>query len=432
MKNTPSVYLTTLGCKVNQTESEAVAQLFREAGYTVANVGEKADVIVVNTCTVTDTGDSKSRQMIRRMARTHPGSLIVVMGCYAQTAPEEVLKIEGVDLVIGTQRRSELPALIEKVKEERQPCQAVAPILKTRTFEELPLLAQERRTRATIKIQDGCDQFCTYCVIPYARGPNRSRNPQKILEEARQLVEMGYREIVLTGIHTGAYGRDAGAAWDLARLIRELSALKELRRLRLGSIEPVELTPWLIEEIFSSPVVCPHLHIPLQSGSDAVLTKMRRPYTLREYGNLLEKLYRANPELAVSTDVIAGFPGETEEDHVRSLAFVQGCQFSGIHVFPYSQRRGTPAANFPEQISKKVKGERSRELLRVAASGRQAYQEKFIGREAEVLIERVAAGAVWGRTPNYLALKLPVPPERTLTSGEFICIILERNYFLNP
>ncbi|MDR3269899.1 MAG: tRNA (N(6)-L-threonylcarbamoyladenosine(37)-C(2))-methylthiotransferase MtaB [Peptococcaceae bacterium] len=430
MNTPPKVALTTLGCKVNQTESEAIAQLFREAGYRIIQPGEQPDVVVVNTCSVTDTGDRKSRQRIRRMIRAYPDSLTVVMGCYAQACPQEIMGIEGVDLVIGTQGRSQILALIDKVKAERQACQVVLPARQAREFEELPLLWQESRTRATIKIQDGCNQFCTYCLIPYVRGPNRSRDPQRVLAEIAQIAAAGYGEIVLTGIHTGAYGQDLEQAWDLARLIQESSAVSGLRRLRLGSIEPMEFTSRLLDTIAATPLVCPHLHIPLQSGSDAVLARMKRPYRLRDYAQLLDKLYVMNPELSVSTDIITGFPGESATDHAHTLAFLQDCRFSGMHVFPYSKRQGTPAAAFPDQISKSDKERRSGELLRLDQELKRAYRRQFIGREAEILVERVSDSAALGHTPHYLAVRFPVKPEQTLTGGSFTRIILTEEYFV--
>jgi len=421
----PTVCFVTLGCKVNQTESEAVGQIFRNAGYVVVDAAAAADVVVVNTCTVTNTGDSKSRQLIRRMIKAHPESIVVVMGCYAQTAPGEVLKIDGVDLVLGTSERTRILELIERVKEEKKPQNAVQDIWQAAEFEELPLLAQETRTRATLKIQEGCNQFCTYCIIPYARGPVRSRKPENALAEARQLVAAGFREIVLTGIHTGSYGQDLAGGWDLARLLRELAAIPGLRRLRLSSIEPMEFSPDLIAAIFALPVVCPHLHIPLQSGSDAVLGRMQRPYSLSAYLDLLAELRRRDPEVAVTTDVIVGFPGETAGEHADSLDFVQGCGFAGIHVFPYSRRRGTPAADYPGQVPNKVKEERTREMLAAARASKRAYAQKFLGRELEVLIERIdERGMAFGHTANYLEVRVPAAG-KGWQDGDLVAVRLE-------
>ncbi|TGE32542.1 tRNA (N(6)-L-threonylcarbamoyladenosine(37)-C(2))-methylthiotransferase MtaB [Desulfosporosinus sp. Sb-LF] len=425
-----SVCFVTLGCKVNQTESEAMAQLFREADYQVVGASEETDVVVVNTCTVTNTGDSKSRQVIRRMVKTHPESIVVVMGCYAQTAPGEVLGIEGVDLVLGTQDRLKILEWIERVKEEQDPQNAVHGIREAKEFEELPQLREEHRTRAFLKIQEGCNQFCTYCIIPYARGPLRSRLPEMAIAEARRLVEAGYPEIVLTGIHTGFYGQDLEQGWNLARLVRELVKIPQLRRLRLSSIEPMEYTPELIESIVSSDKVCPHLHMPLQSGSDRILTRMRRPYSLSEYRDLLDRLRHQIPNLAVTTDIIAGFPGETEEDHAATLAFVKSCDFSGINVFPYSKRKGTPAADYPDQVLKKVKEQRVKDLLAVARDSQDAFVRRFIGKPVEVLIEWIdPEGNAMGHTPHYLQVHLSAREEgQAWVSRQFVTVVLKEEH----
>ncbi|WP_200797882.1 tRNA (N(6)-L-threonylcarbamoyladenosine(37)-C(2))-methylthiotransferase MtaB [Desulfosporosinus lacus] len=425
-----AVCFVTLGCKVNQTESEAMAQLFREAQYQVVSAQEEADVVVVNTCTVTNTGDSKSRQVIRRMIKAHPESVVVVMGCYAQTAPGEVLGIEGVDLVLGTQDRAKILEWIEKVKAEKVPQNAVRGIWDAEEFEELPQLSEEHRTRAMLKIQEGCNQFCTYCIIPYARGPLRSRRPENAIAEAQRLVAEGYPEIVLTGIHTGFYGEDLQEDWNLARLVGELEKIPGLRRLRLSSIEPMEYTSELIECIASSDKVCPHLHIPLQSGSDNVLARMHRPYDLKEYSALLARLRQRIPNLAVTTDIIVGFPGETDEDHASTMEFVKSCNFSGIHVFPYSKRKGTPAADYPDQVLKQLKDQRVKELLVVARDSQARFSRSFIGKSVDVLIERVdLKGCAVGHTPHYIQVEIPAREDGKLwVSGEFVTVVLEEHH----
>lgn len=415
---------------MNQTESEALGQLFRNNGYEVVASSEEADVVVVNTCTVTNTGDAKSRQVIRRMVKAHPDAFVVVMGCYAQTAPGEVLDIEGVDLVLGTQDRGKILELIDQVKQEKQPKSSVHAISKALKFEELPLMEGESRTRATLKIQEGCNKFCTYCIIPYARGPVRSRVPENAIAEAEKLVAAGYKEIVLTGIHTGAYGEDLGEEWSLARLVKGLAKVQGLHRLRLSSIEPMEFTPELIDVILEHPVVCPHLHIPLQSGSDAILTRMRRPYSVGQYTKLLEKLYRIIPGIAISTDVIVGFPGETEEDFQNSLEVVRSCGFSGAHVFPYSKRKGTPAANYPDQLPNKIKELRVKKLMEVAKQSQEEYVSKFLGQTVEVLIEQVSPeGIATGHTRNYIQVHLPPSEDgQSRGNGELVKCVLEKSY----
>lgn len=427
---TPSVCFVTLGCKVNQTESEALAQLFRNNGYEVVNSSEEASVVVVNTCTVTNTGDAKSRQVIRRMVKAHPEAFVVVMGCYAQTAPGEVLNIEGVDLVLGTQDRAKILELMDQVKQEKQPRSNVRAIWEAVQFEELPLMEGESRTRATLKIQEGCNQFCTYCIIPYARGPVRSRIPSNAMAEAEKLVSAGYKEIVLTGIHTGSYGEDLGEEWNLARLVKGLASIQGLHRLRLSSIEPMEFTPELIDTIVESAAVCPHLHIPLQSGSDNVLRRMKRPYTVGEYKELLEKFNRLLPGIAITTDVIVGFPGETDEDFQSSLEFIRTCGFSGVHVFPYSKRKGTPAAEYPDQIPNKVKEQRVKQLMDVAKESQEEYVRKFFGENVEVLIERISTeGIATGHTRNYIQVHLPPKEEgKPWENGELVQCVLEESH----
>ncbi|MHB8075437.1 tRNA (N(6)-L-threonylcarbamoyladenosine(37)-C(2))-methylthiotransferase MtaB [Desulfosporosinus fructosivorans] len=435
-KTHPAVCFVTLGCKVNQTESEAVAQLFREAEYQVVEASEEADVdvVVVNTCTVTNMGDSKSRRVIRRMIREHPESVVVVMGCYAQTAPGEVLGIDGVDLVVGTQDRMKMLDLIKQVETEQKPQNAVHEIWNAEEFEELPQLSEEHRARALLKIQEGCNQFCTYCIIPYARGPLRSRLPENALAEARRLVEAGYPEIVLTGIHTGYYGQDLEdgleGKWDLAHLVRKLVEIPGLSRLRLSSIEPMEYTPALIESIVSSDKVCPHLHMPLQSGSDRILTRMNRPYNLNEYRSLLERLRQRVPNLAVTTDIIAGFPGETEDDHASTLEFVKSCGFSGINVFPYSKRKGTPAADYPDQVPKQIKERRVKELLLVAHASQEEFVSHFLGKPVEVLIEWIdSQGRAIGHTPHYIQVQLPDSEGGSpWVSRQFVTVVLEKDH----
>ncbi|SPF32627.1 Threonylcarbamoyladenosine tRNA methylthiotransferase MtaB [Candidatus Desulfosporosinus infrequens] len=429
-KEHPTVCFVTLGCKVNQTESEAIAQLFREAKYQVVGATEEADVVVVNTCTVTNTGDGKSRRVIRRMIRQHPESFVVVMGCYAQTAPGEVLGIEGVDLVLGTQDRMKMIERIEQVRVERKPQNAVREIWEAEEFEELPQLNEEHRTRAFLKIQDGCNQFCTYCIIPHARGRSRSRLPENVLAEARRLVEEGYPEIVLTGIHTGYYGRDLGEEWNLASLVRELVKMPGLQRLRLSSIEPMEYTPELIESIVSSDKVCPHLHMPLQSGSDRILARMNRPYTLNEYRDLLARLRQRIPNLAITTDIIVGFPGESEDDHASTVDFVRSCNFSGINIFPFSKRKGTPAASYPDQVLKILKEHRVKELLAVARNSQEAFVRRFIGKPVEVLIEWIdPKGYALGHTPHYIQVQMPSCEDgEYLVSRQLVTVVLEEGY----
>lgn len=297
----------TLGCKVNHYETEAIWQLFKDEGYDRTEFDQQADVYVINTCTVTNTGDKKSRQVIRRAIRQNPDAVICVTGCYAQTSPAEIMAIPGVDIVVGTQDRTKLLGYIDQYRAERQPINAVRNIMKNRVYEELDVPAFTDRTRASLKIQEGCNNFCTFCIIPWARGLMRSRDPQEVLHQAQQLVDAGYLEIVLTGIHTGGYGQDL-KDYNLAQLLRDLEAnVKGLKRLRISSIEASQLTDEVIDVLRESKIVVNHLHIPIQSGSDTVLKRMRRKYTMEFFGERLTKLHEALPDLAVTSDVIVGF-----------------------------------------------------------------------------------------------------------------------------
>lgn len=362
-ERTKTVSLHTLGCKVNHYETEAIWQLFKEQGYERTEFDHQADVYVINTCTVTNTGDKKSRQVIRRAIRQNPDAVICVTGCYAQTSPAEIMAIPGVDIVVGTQDREKMLGYIDQYRNERQPINAVRNIMKNRVYEELDVPAFTDRTRASLKIQEGCNNFCTFCIIPWARGLMRSRDPEEVIRQAQQLVDAGYLEIVLTGIHTGGYGQDF-KDYNLAQLLRDLeSQVKGLKRLRISSIEASQLTDEVIEVLQNSEIVVNHLHIPIQSGSDTVLKRMRRKYTMEFFAERLEKLKIALPDLAVTSDVIVGFPGETEEEFMETYNFIRDHKFSELHVFPYSQRTGTPAARMEDQIDEEIKNERVHRLI---------------------------------------------------------------------
>lgn len=386
-ERTKTVSLHTLGCKVNHYETEAIWQLFKEQGYERTEFEHQADVYVINTCTVTNTGDKKSRQVIRRAIRQNPEAVICVTGCYAQTSPGEIMAIPGVDVVVGTQDREKMLGYIEQYREERQPINAVRNIMKNRVYEELDVPAFTDRTRASLKIQEGCNNFCTFCIIPWARGLMRSRDPEEVIRQAQQLVDAGYLEIVLTGIHTGGYGQDF-KDYNLAQLLRDLEAqVKGLKRLRISSIEASQLTDEVIDVLQKSEIVVNHLHIPIQSGSDTVLKRMRRKYTMQFFAERLEKLKVALPDLAITSDVIVGFPGETEEEFMETYNFIRDHQFSELHVFPFSPRTGTPAARMDEQLDEDVKNERVHRLIALNDQLAKAYAERFEGEVLEVIPE---------------------------------------------
>lgn len=396
----PTVAFITLGCKVNQTETEAMAGLFRQRGYMLVDADEHADIYVINTCSVTHLGERKSRQMVRRAGRINPDAIVAVTGCFAQLSPAEAAAIIGVDVVIGTQDRLHIVDYVEQAREQKQPIQAVSDIMDMREFEDIPIQDSPGRTRAFMKIQDGCDNYCSYCIIPYARGHLRSRPLTSIAAETRFLAEAGYREIVLTGINLGTYGREAGR-YTLVDAVRTVLDEPRIARVRLSSTESLEISPDLIGLMEQDPRMCPHLHLPLQAGDDPILAAMKRPYTTADYAALLARLRNRVPNLAVTTDIIVGFPGETTDSFARTVEFARAMQFAKIHVFPYSKRSGTPAATFAGQVGDAEKKRRVAELLQVSEQGSLAFRQQMLGQTAPILLERVADGVAEGLTPNY-------------------------------
>ncbi|PZE22716.1 tRNA (N(6)-L-threonylcarbamoyladenosine(37)-C(2))-methylthiotransferase MtaB [Paenibacillus xerothermodurans] len=404
----PTVAFHTLGCKVNFYDTEAIWQLFKHDGFEQVDFESTADVYVINTCTVTNTGDKKSRQMIRRAVRRNPEAIVAVTGCYAQTSPAEILAIPGVDLVIGTQDRDKIIPYIQQLQQERQPINAVRNIMKTRQFEELDVPDFADRTRAFLKIQEGCNNFCTFCIIPWSRGLMRSREPQSVLKQARMLVDAGYQEIVLTGIHTGGYGEDM-ENYSLAKLLWDLDKVDGLKRVRISSIEASQITEEVLEALEGSDKMCRHLHIPLQAGDDGVLARMRRKYTTADYGRKIEQIHKIMPGVAITTDVIVGFPGETEEMFRNGYRFMEQMQFSEMHVFPYSKRTGTPAARMEDQVDEEVKNSRVHELIDLSERMQLTYAQKYVGQVLEVIPERAHKGEpdrglMMGYSDNYLQL----------------------------
>jgi len=401
-----TVAFHTLGCKVNHYETEAIWQLFKENDYERVDFETNADVFIINTCTVTNTGDKKSRQVIRRAIRKNPDAVVCVTGCYAQTSPAEIMAIPGVDIVVGTQDRHKLISYIEDYKQSRQPINGVGNIMKNRKYEELEVPYFTDRTRASLKIQEGCNNFCTFCIIPWARGLMRSRDPEQVVSQATTLVNSGYKEIVLTGIHTGGYGEDL-KDYNLAQLLRDLEQVENLERIRISSIEASQLTDEVIDVIDKSTKVVRHLHIPLQSGSDTVLKRMRRKYTMAHFSERLQKLHKALPGLAVTSDVIVGFPGETEEEFQETYDFIVKHQFSELYVFPYSMRTGTPAARMTDQIDEEVKNERVHRLIELSNQLAKDYASKFDQTVLEVIPEEKGStdGKLVGYADNYMKIE---------------------------
>lgn len=399
------VAFATLGCKVNQSETEAMKELFRERGYEVVKFRELADVFVINTCTVTGTADRKSRQLVRRAARKVPEAIVAVVGCWPQVATDKVQELSEADVIVGTAKRSQVVDLVEEAMRTQKRVQKVVPVRHETQFEEMPL-DYSTRTRAFLKIEDGCNQFCSYCIIPYARGPVRSRPLEQVVMAAEQLVAEGYKEVVLTGIHLGLYGSDFSPIIDLTAVLKLLEDIPGLERIRLSSLEPTEITSELLEKMASSSKICSHLHIPLQSGSTKVLQRMRRPYTAEEYLKLVTKVRRFMPDIGLTTDIIVGFPGETEDDFECTMQVAKSAAFSRLHVFPYSPRPGTPAASFPNQLSGKVKNNRSRRLISLGHQLALNFHQRHLGQTLDVLVEEEREeGLLVGYSDNYIRVR---------------------------
>ena len=394
-----------LGCKVNQYESEAIAEMFQEKGYEIVGIDEEADVYVINTCTVTNFGDKKSRQLIRKVKRQNENAIVAVVGCYAQTAPQELMKVEGVNLVIGTKDRAQIVEMVENYKTENGVENHVSDIMKERVFEPLSIQKLANRTRAYLKIQDGCSQYCSYCINPYARGPIRSRDPQDVLAEVKRLAENGFKEVVLTGIHVASYGKDRHDT-SLLEILRQVHEVEGIERIRFSSIEPNVVTEEFAQAIADMPKVCDHFHLSLQSGCDKTLKEMNRKYDTEKYRQAAATLRKYLPEVALTTDIIAGFPGETEEDFQASYDFAKEIGFAKIHAFPYSPKRGTPAAARKDQLLNAVKAERSHRLIELSDKMADDFIQAYVGKEVEVLYERaIGEGIYEGHTTNYIKVK---------------------------
>lgn len=402
-----TVAFTTLGCRVNQYDTDAMRGLFIKSGYTPVEFDEKADIYVINTCSVTNMGERKSRQLIRKAKRTNENAYIVVTGCYAQLAPDAIAAIEGVNLVIGTNNRNKVVELVEQIESTEKQINAVRNIMEQSTFEEMPLYGDEiDKARAFMKIQEGCNNYCTFCIIPYTRGKLKSRKIDDIVHEAKRLVDHGYKEIVLTGIHLGNYGIELPEKPNLAKVVKALLEIDGLERIRLGSIESVEVSDELVNLMATEPRFCSHLHLPLQAGSDHILKLMNRHYNLQEFKDLIHTLRSRIEGLAITTDIIAGFPGETDEDFEDTMNTVRELGFTHIHAFPYSIREGTPAATMENQVPEAVKKTRVALLNSLGQEGLTKFAQSLIGKEAHILVEREVDGYYLGFTNEYIHGKI--------------------------
>ncbi len=411
----PTVAFHTLGCKVNQYDTQAMRELFLAAGYKEVPFSGPADVYLLNTCTVTGTGDRKSLQISRRIRRERPGARLILCGCLAQKEGEKLLTETGADLILGTQYRGEVVSLLSQVIQEGKPRCAVSPLLPGMPFERLNITHLSEHTRATVKIQEGCDNRCTYCIIPSVRGPIRSRTLTDLRQEILTLRDAGFSEIVLTGIHLASYGRDLADQPSLLDAIRAVHETEGIARIRLGSLEPVVATDAFCEALRDLPKVCPQFHLALQSGSDTVLARMKRRYNTSQYLRAAENLRRVFPMAAFTTDVLTGFPGETEAEFEETKAFLEKMGYARIHVFPYSPREDTPAAVMAGQLSSAEKERRARELIALGERISRRYLSLWLEREADFLPEEQIRGCWEGYTPEYIRVTLP--PEAVCRSG---------------
>ena len=429
MKINKKAALHNLGCKVNAYETEAMQQILENAGYEIVPFTEYADVYVVNTCSVTNMADRKSRQMLHKAKKMNPDAIVVGAGCYVQTKEAEALLDDTVDIVIGNNKKHELLAMIEAYENDHGKCGNVIDINhEKQEYEEMFLERTAEHTRAFIKVQDGCNQFCSYCIIPFARGRVRSRNSEDVIREVKRLAEHGFREIVLTGIHLSSYGVDTGD--DLLHLIREVHNVDGIERIRLGSLEPRIVTDGFAAALAGLPKICPHFHLSLQSGCDATLQRMNRRYDTREYEEGCQILRKYFDHPAITTDVIVGFPGETEEEFAETLAFAETAAFAQIHVFKYSRRKGTVADKMPEQLSEQEKAGRSDRLLAVTEQLSETYRRQFIGQVTQVLLEEMTEidgeNYVIGYTSRYVRVAVPIGADGMFEKGAVVFVKLEK------
>ena len=391
----------TLGCKVNQYETQAMEKLFVQKGHSIGRFDEPCDGYIINTCSVTAVADKKNRAVIRRCRRENPQAVIGVCGCYTQQAPEQVRKL-GVDVLGGSSQREAFLEEMLRCAQTRQQAQVLDNAMKRRAFEVLPAGGLEGRTRAMLKVQDGCCNYCTYCIIPYTRGPVRSAPLELAVTQVKELAQQGYQEVIITGIEIASWGLDLPGKPKLSTLITAICQAVPQLRVRLGSLEPRIITKEFCGEMAKLPNLCPQFHLSMQSGCDSVLERMHRKYDTARYYESVALLKEAFPGCAITTDMIVAFPGETEEEFAQSLAFIQKCGFADMHIFPYSRRPGTPADKMPEQHNNDVKESRSRQAIAVAEQMRKAYQEEMVGTVVQVLFEEPEAGYFTGHTPNYV------------------------------
>jgi threonylcarbamoyladenosine tRNA methylthiotransferase MtaB len=399
------VAFSTLGCRVNQYESEAMMERFIREGYEIVDFEDFADTYVINTCTVTNMGDKKSRQMIGRARRSNNEAVIAVVGCYSQVAPEEVSKIEGVDVILGTRNKGEIVYWVNRAREDKEKFIQVNDVLRNNVFEDLSIEEYQDKTRAFLKIQDGCNRFCSYCLIPYARGAVCSKEPEKVLDEVKELAKNGFKEIILSGIHIASYGTDLKEKVTLVDVLETIDKVDGVERIRIGSIDPTFFTEDTIDRIAKLKKICPHFHLSLQSGCDETLKRMNRRYTTKKYMDIVNELREKLEDVAITTDIIVGFPGETEEEFEATFKFLKEIKLSKMHIFKYSPRKGTKAAAMKDDVNGNLKDKRSNRLIELNRINEEAFMGNFLGRSMPVLYEQKSShfeGSYEGYTPNYI------------------------------
>ncbi len=396
------VAFITLGCKVNQYETNAMAQQFIEKGYKIVEHTEKADIYIINTCTVTNMSDRKSRQMLRREKELNKDAIIVACGCYAQTAKEELKKMEEIDLVLGNNEKKDIVKYVEKYIESKIPEIKAEDVMRQKEFIEFGDVIFTEKTRAVIKIQDGCDRFCSYCIIPYARGRVRSRKPEHVVSEITEIAKNGIKEVVITGIHIASYGKDFNNGYKLIDLLEEINTVKGIERIRLGSIEPLIITEEFVERLKKLEKVCHQFHLSLQSGCDETLKRMNRRYTTKQFKEITNLLRKNFSDVILTTDIIVGFPGESEEEFETTYKFLEEIKFYKMHIFKYSPRKGTKAEKMENQVDGNKKEERSKKIIELSNKNQKDYNQKYIGQDVEVLFEEEKNGVWQGHTKNYI------------------------------
>lgn len=390
------------GCKVNQYETNAMTQKFIEKGYEVIEHSKKADIYIINTCTVTNMSDRKSRQMLRRMKEQNENAIVVAVGCYAQVAKEELKKIPEIDLVLGNNEKLKITDYVEDYIDKNENQFEIEDVMHSKEFYDFGDVTFTEKTRAVIKIQDGCDRFCSYCIIPYARGRVRSRKPESVVSEIEKIAKEGIKEVVITGIHIASYGKDFKNDYRLIDLLEELNKINGIERIRLGSIEPLLITEEFVNRLKKLEKVCHHFHLSLQSGCNETLKRMNRRYTIEEFKEIVERLRNTYKDVMLTTDIIVGFPGENEEEFEETYKFLKDIKFYKMHIFKYSPRKGTKAAEMKEQVNGNIKEERSKKLIELSDENEKEYNEKYIGKEVEILFEEEKEGLYKGHTQNYI------------------------------